>query len=165
MNKKGFTLMELLVVIVIVAVVSVGSTISFGTIDDTSAVKERINLFKDIQRSASLYMDLDEQTTINQFIEDGKIPIPFSILAAENYIDKRIEDPVTGDVIADYSKNNGETEPYYVMLYIRRDSENIAQNVSSCIIKRVSGENPVIRYECVAGQDGVKGNCGDCPLN
>ncbi len=165
MNKKGFTLMELLVVIVIVAVVSVGSTISFGTIDDTSSVKERINLFKDIQRSASLYLDLDEQSTINQFIEDGKLTVPFSILATENYIDKKIEDPVTGDIIADYSRNNVEIEPYYVMLYIRRDSDNIAQSVSSCIIKKVSGDNPIGRYECVAGQDGVKGSCGDCPIN
>ena len=65
----------------------------------------------------------------------------------------------------DYSRNNVETEPYYVMLYIRRDSDNIAQSVSSCIIKRVSGDNPIVRYECVAGQDGVKGNCGDCPIN
>ena len=37
MNKKGFTLMELLAVILILAVVSVSSTIAFGNIDDTTA--------------------------------------------------------------------------------------------------------------------------------
>ena len=73
MNKKGFTLMELLVVIVIVAVVSVGATISFGTVDDNTAIKERINQFKEIQRSANLYLDLNDQATINQFISDGSI--------------------------------------------------------------------------------------------
>ena len=49
MNKKGFTLMELLAVILILAVVSVSSTIAFGNIDDTTAKTELKNKYIDIQ--------------------------------------------------------------------------------------------------------------------
>ena len=66
--KKGFTLMELLVVIVIVAVISVSSVLAFGNIDDSTAVKDRMNIYKDIQRSAILYVDLNNLTMeINVF--------------------------------------------------------------------------------------------------
>ena len=42
--KNGFTLMELLVVIVIVSVISVSSVLAFGNIDDSTAIKDRINI-------------------------------------------------------------------------------------------------------------------------
>ena len=55
MNKKGFTLMELLFVIVIVSLISISSVIVFGNIDDETSIKDRISIYKDIQKSALLY--------------------------------------------------------------------------------------------------------------
>ena len=169
MNKKGFTLMELLVVIVIVAVVSVGATISFGTVDDNTAIKERINQFKEIQRSANLYLDLNDQATINQFISDGSIPISFTVLASENYISKTIEDPVTGDILVDMDQvvdNENDKDSFYVLLYINKEN-GISKKVSSCIVKKNKNrQNPSDKYYiCVAGEDGIINECGNCPLN
>ena len=164
MNKKGFTLMELLVVIVIVAVVSVGATISFSTIDDNTAVKEKENKFKEIQKSASLYVDLSDQATLNQFITDKKLPIAFSILAAENYIDKTVEDPVTGNILFSTEEATTNNDVYYVMLYIEEKNE-IADKVSSCIVKHRVNENDPY-YICYANSEGkLTNDCGECLKN
>ena len=93
MNKKGFTLMELLAVILILAVVSVSSTIAFGNIDDTTAKTELKNKYIEIQRAASLYVDLnDDQPYIHEFSNKGITRITVNELKNNNYISQIHED-------------------------------------------------------------------------
>ena len=127
MNKKGFTLMELLVVISIVAVVGVASIISFASIKDDTAEEELKNKYIEIQRGANLYLDLhsaDQQW----FIESKKIDLKLSDLRSENFITNDLSNPITGGVIS---------EDYYVRLCIVKDTNN-QDIVDSCIIERTS---------------------------
>ena len=89
--KKGFTLMELLFVIVIVSVISISSVVVFGNIDDSTAAKDRINTYVDIQRGAVLYIDLNDYW-LAQFKENKEIKIELSELKISNYIDIDIQD-------------------------------------------------------------------------
>ena len=50
MNKKGFTLVELMAVLIIVSVVSVSSIITFGQINKDTSKNELANNYKEIQR-------------------------------------------------------------------------------------------------------------------
>lgn len=95
--KNGFTLMELLVVIVIVAVISVSSVLVFGNIDDSTALTDRKNLYKDIQRTALLYIDLDDKS-LYQFRESGQMHVTIAELQEDDYLEE-LKDPVTGDII------------------------------------------------------------------
>ena len=128
-NKSGFTLMELLVVVAIIAVVGVSAVISFASIKDETAEKELRNKYIEIQRGANLYLDL-HSTDQKWFIESKKIDIKLSDLRSENYITSDLSNPVTGGVIS---------EEYYVRLCIIKDDQN-EDVVDSCIIERsVSG--------------------------
>ena len=138
MNKKGFTLMELLIVIVIVAVVSVGATVSFSNIDDETAEKELANIYKDIQRAASLYLDLHD-SALDQFISDGRVTVKISSLQDENYVEKELVDPITGEDI-DTSAS--------VVLYVKKEGTE-SKYVGSCIVKfTASGAT------CIADSEG-----------
>ncbi len=140
-RRKGFTLMELLVVIAIIGVVGVASVISFSSIKDDTAEEELKNKYKEIQRGASLYLDL-HSTDQNWFIESKKIDIKLSDLKSENYITRDLSNPVTGEDIS---------EDYYVRLCITKD-DNDQDIVDSCIIERSASG---VRY--IADSYGVSG--------
>ena len=97
-NRKGFTLMELLVVIVIVAVVGVGASISFNNINDSTAQVELENKYMEIQRAATLYLDL-HNSSLDTFIENKEMYMKLYVLKELNYIND-MENPVTGDDIS-----------------------------------------------------------------
>ena len=127
--KKGFTLMELLVVITIVGVVGVASVASFTNIKDDTAVKDLKNKYIDIQRGANLYLDLHSSDQ-EWFLQNKKIDIKLSDLRNENYISKDWSNPVNGGEIS---------ENYYVRICITKDDLN-DDVVDSCIIdKQTSG--------------------------
>lgn len=137
--KKGFTLMELLVVILIISVVSTSSVIMFGNINDDAKKIERENLYKNIQRSALMYLDLNEDWT-KQFVKDGEIYISINELKGLNYVNVDTKDPVTKKEIP---------SNYFVKLYLD-DYEN-PKSVGSCILEP-NGEHP----KCIAESDGKK---------
>ena len=140
--KKGFTLMELLVVIAIVAVVSLASTISFSNIDDATSEKELANKYIEIQRAASLYMDLHSDR-LKDFVKDNVAYIPLSVLEQEGYLSNDLSDPTGGE---DISKT------YSVEIVIGGDS------VETCIVDiKKTGT------ECIADKFGKKGGC--CSTN
>ena len=126
-NKNGFTLMELLVVISIVAIVGVSSVISFSTIRDDSAEEELANKYMEIQRGANVYLDLHSADQ-KWFIENRRIDIKLSDLRSENYITNDLSNPVTGFDISDQ---------YYVRICITKDDKS-NDVVDSCIIDRTA---------------------------
>ena len=85
MNKRGFTLLELLAVVVIVAIVGVSATISFGNIEQDTSVEDLKNKYIEIQRSANLYMDL-HNSDIEWFLANKVIYYKIATLKGENYI-------------------------------------------------------------------------------
>lgn len=152
--KKGFTLMELLVVIVIVSVISVSSVLVFGNIDDSTALQDRANIYKDIQRSAALYIDL-ENSWLGQFREKGYMYARLDALMDMNYVEDGLEDPVTGDPIP---------RNYLVKVYTAKDPAG-NEYIDTCILNRDQTSaifcNNTIRKCCneedkLAGADNCK---------
>ena len=141
--KKGFTLLELLAVVLIVAVVGVSATLAFSNIDDDTADEDLKNKYTEIQRAANLYLDL-HSSDIEWFMNNRVIYYKLSDLRNENYITDDLSDPVHGD---DISTN------LYVKLYIASDNSE----VSSCIVDRLAtGE------KCIADHFGNYNNITNC---
>ena len=142
-NRKGFTLMELLVVIVIVAVVGVGASISFNNINDSTAQVELENKYMEIQRAATLYLDL-HNSSLDTFIENKEMYMKLYVLKELNYIND-MENPVTGDDIS---------SDYFVKTYIPSDGKK----VDTCILSI----DLVGTETCIANSKGKR--CGCCDL-
>ena len=126
MNKRGFTLLELLAVVAIVAVVGVGATLAFNNIESETAEEELSNIYLEIQRAANLYLDL-HSSDLEWFMHNKKIYYKLNDLMSENYVDQDLKNPVTKEKI------NSE---YYVEIYIKNDNNE----VGSCIIDRTNNK-------------------------
>ncbi len=159
MNKNGFTLMELLFVIVIIAVISISSVVVFGNIDDETSSKDRENIYKDVQKSALLYIDLND-SWLYQFKANGEIKIELSELKNSNYVSFDIKDPITNKEIP---------SNYMVQIYTAMDRYNNPY-IDTCVINKLEllepycNKNNVAMYDkskcsiksCVADSDGLK---------
>ena len=150
--KKGFTLLELLVVIMIVAVVSISATISFSSVDDDTSKKELTNKYIEIQRATHLYLDL-HNSDLEWFIENKTIDVKLSELKNENYITIDLSNPVTKEDIS---------ESYFVRLCINKDPVDGHEFVDSSIIdKKLKDDGTGFTYECISNQYGSFGtDCG-----
>lgn len=78
LNKKGFTLVELLVVIVILGVIMSIAIPSITSSIERSKDKQKKQIIKLIESAGELYVDKHKNTvsppiTLNQLIEDGLI--------------------------------------------------------------------------------------------
>lgn len=123
--KKGFSLMELLVVMAIVSVISVSSGIMFGNINDDSAETDRMNIYKDMQRAALLHLDLNN-AALSQFRNaefNGTFTVGLETLMNHNYVDIELIDPVT----------NERFPNYYVIVYTETDHKG-DPFINTCIV-------------------------------
>ena len=170
--KKGFSLMELLVVMVIISVISISSSLVFGNINDDSAETDRMNIYKDMQRAALLYLDLND-SSLSQFRDtsnSGKILISLNNLKNLNYVDLELIDPVT----------NEEFPSYFIAIYTQKDHMG-KDYVNTCILDTViylndgcnkkesieefqkcinkDNSNPEKPVACVANSKGEPVNC------
>lgn len=140
MKKDGFTLLELLAVVLIVAVVGVTATMSFSNIEHQTEEEELQNIYIEIQRAANLYLDL-HSSNLEWFIQNKKIDFKLADLKSENYIDFDLENPITNEPIS---------SEYYVRLVVNSD----ATEVKSCIIDRNSEG-----FTCIANDMGKPEHC------
>ena len=142
MNKKGFTLIELLFVIVIVALISISSVLVFGNIDDDTSVKDRQNIYKDIQRGAILYIDLND-SWLTQFKQNGEIMLELAELKNSNYVDIDVQDPVT---------NREIPSNYMVKIYSAQDQYG-NKFVDTCILNKTELLKSYCNRTRVCGQN------------
>lgn len=143
MNSKGFTLIELIIVIAFVAVIGVSSVIIFEQSTSDTKDKELQNTYTEIQRAASLYVDLHD-TWLDSFSESHEAIIKIGELKNSNYVSNKIKNPVTNKSIPDN---------YMVRLYVNGTGDNAY--LDSCIINYV-GSN----IKCISNSDGDP--CGCC---
>lgn len=148
MNKKGFTLIELMVVIVILAVVSTSTIVIFDQTDKTTADNELRETYKSLQRNAILFMDLTDSWR-NQLNSNDYIFIKLNELENQNFVDAGIADPTTYDEIP---------RDYVIKIYI---DESVVDGVDktridSCVLDMTKSEaNP----KCIANSEGYACNC------
>ena len=92
--KNGFTLIELLIVITLVATISVSSMIIFDQTQATTNEEKLVKTYLDIQRAASLYIDLND-SYLKEFREEKTISVKLDTLQSNSYLKKTISNPVT----------------------------------------------------------------------
>lgn len=148
MKKNGFTLLELLTVIVIMGIVTTSSLIMFGNVDEDTQKEDRANVYKSIQRSAMLYLDLNDDW-LGQFKDKKELFIEISELMNTNYVGTSLEDPVTKEEIPGN---------YLIKLFVAKDKYG-NDYMKSCVLdkSKMSNEDVNITEEntaCVADSNG-----------
>ena len=146
--KKGFTLIELMFVIVIIGVVSAAAIISFSNIDNDTSKTELQNKYKDIQRSASIYLDLNT-SWLDQFADRGQMFIKLNELKNSNYINQNLDNPLTGEEI---------NPDYYVKIFIKEETDSVTLEehsyVDTCIVD-IKNEGESESINCIANSAGI----------
>ena len=144
--KKGFTLLELLAVLAILAFLGVSSVILFSKNNEDINLEDLKNKYKEIQNAAILYIDLND-SWLSTFTENGEAFIKLSVLQNENLISKKMVNPVNGDKFS--------SSDLVKVCIANRGSSN--EFVDSCILSYESENN----IKCIANRDGNPTNCCD----
>ncbi len=147
--KKGFTLLELLAVIAVIALIGGVSISMFSTSTDTSSEEDLANKFKEIQEAAIVYVDLND-SWLSSFTNGNEIYVRLGELQNTNYISGNIKDPLTG---TDFPSD------YLIKIY-KVNPEESNSYVDSCIISKVGSDT-----KCIANSDGYACECCDYELN
>ena len=146
--KNGFTLMELLVVIVLTAMISAGSAMIFSKSNSDTNEEDLRGKYREMQRSANIYVDLNDSWR-NSLNEDRKISIKLGELQASNYVDKNFKNSVT---------NEAFPSSYIIKLYIASAGDN--EYLDSCVVRYSNGQEV-----CIANSKGYPCECCDTPIS
>lgn len=146
--KNGFTLMEVLLVITIASIVGVSSVVMYETTTNVTKEEKLKSTYIDIQKAASLYMDIDSNA-LESFRENKYLNVPLSTLESNNYVEDELKNPVD---------NSDIPSDYVVRMYIA--SYNSKNYLDSCIIKR-NGAKPI----CISNSNGEPCGCCDFEIN
>ena len=123
MNRKGFTLIELIVTIALLAVVSIISFVSITNIINDSKEKNCNNLVKSIKSATKDY--ISDNRYNNVFVSnvtDYTYDMSAKILTDENYLSSPITNPFDNNtVISDY-----------IIIKVDFNSDNTPKNISVC---------------------------------
>lgn len=167
MNKRGFTLLEILTVLVIISVVGTSSMLIFGNIDEETSQKDSENIYKDIQRAGTLYVELNDRILEN-YVSKGEMYISLSELVTTNFFTGGTEvsmentdefgNKVTSTEIKIYDPytNQEIDKTSRVKIYVAEktlESGKKFRYQNSCIVKPYY-EGDVEKYECVANSEG-----------
>ena len=140
MNKKGFTLVELLFVLVIVSIISVSAIVIFNQTSEVSSEEKTRNAYLDIQRAAKLYIDLND-SWVKQFNERDRVYIAIGELESKNYVSTSLGDMFSEEEIPSY---------YLVEVYVTNNGKGF---VDTCVIDAGDdGESSTVK--CIADSDG-----------
>lgn len=95
MNNKGFTLVELLVTITLIAAVSVTIGLSVSGLLNRNSEKEWKDYKDKIAKAACTYAEIKENKT--------NAEVTIETLINEGYLKKNIKNPKTGKAITEYT--------------------------------------------------------------
>lgn len=147
--KNGFTLMELLAVIVVMALIGTASVIFFSASNDSQDQEDLRNKYIQIQDAAKVYVDLNE-SWLSSFSTGNEIYVRLGELQSTNYFSNAIKNPIDGK---DFPSS------YLIKIYkTSLDGTENTSYVDSCIIQRI-GSNT----KCIANSEGNPCGCCDLP--
>lgn len=121
--KKGFTLIEVLFVVVIMSVVAISTSILFTEVIKDNSTDRLSQVYFDVQRAAKLYVDINDsyRTALS---EKKYVNISLNELSAKGYMESDVLNPVTKTI---FPKNT------LVRVYVRNDGDSTGDYISSCI--------------------------------
>ena len=133
-NKKGFTLVELLAVIVILSVLLVTATpMVFNTIKD-SKKKTKCKVVKEV---ATIYKSYAYLNKTKPCVKNNSCT--FGYLIGEGYLDSKITSPITGDEIGTEKEqlyvSSGNCSSHYI-LYTDKNGISVCYKGSSNNLKK-----------------------------
>ena len=156
MNKKGFTLIEIIICIAIIAVIGTVSIIGFNI-----AFKNiRINKLKDIEdeimTAAKIYLETNDTARTQLYTKDNAVVVPLNVLVNEGLLDLSMTDLDEDDIDGEYVLTGTTTQT----------DSNGCVNITSTASWNMSDENPL--YICtksdgsitLSGDAGVSDNLG-----
>ena len=125
MNRKGFTLIELIVTIALLAVVSIISFVSITGIINDSKEKDCNNLVKSIKSATKDYISdnryNDDFLSLFKRITDDTYYMSANILTDENYLSSPITNPFD---------TKSEIEPSSITIEITLNKDYTVKNIS-----------------------------------
>ena len=157
-SKKGFTLIEVLAVLVILSILITFSVVSVSKIKKRQEIENRINVIRSILTAARAY-EADNPNTTNS---SGVL---VSTLLSKGYVDfdtkKYSEFTTTTTTVKwdSYDNNNNKTKrEFYVNLKLLKDDTN-KKNVSDCGLETDQTISKSGKKLC------LKGTCSDGKCN
>ena len=118
MNRKGFTLIELIVTIALLAVVSIISFVSITNIINDSKEKNCNNLVKSIKSATKDYIS-DNRYTDELYMPNGSIKTEFNTSNISKYLN--------GDLVNPYDNKTINDDIIIKVVY---NSDNTPKNIS-----------------------------------
>ena len=118
MNRKGFTLIELIVTIALLAVVSIISFVSITNIINDSKEKNCNNLVKSIKSATKDYIS-DNRYTDELYMPDGSIKKEFNTSNISKYLN--------GDLVNPYDNKTINDD---IIIRVEYNSDNTPKNIS-----------------------------------
>lgn len=137
--NKGFTLIELLVVIIIVATIGASTSVLFSKVQEDNNNEKLQIIYKDIQRAAKLYIDLNEDWKVD-FTKNEETYVTVSELSSKGFIKSNIKNPITKETIPG---------SYIIKIYIKDKTSD--RYVDTCLLTS--------KKECVATSSGESTGC------
>lgn len=116
-NNKGFTLTELLVVIVILLSVTSGTIFGLQKIQNNSEEKRLKELIKEIEMAADIYINSHPAYMEDLLNTNEKKCIRLYVLQREGLVDINLVNPVTGQNI-----------PANLCVYSEKDADGVIEN-------------------------------------
>ena len=119
MNKNGFTLLEILAVVALIAIIGATTITLFSRSTIDSANEDLANKYKQIQQAAIVYVDLNE-SWLSAFTTNNEIYVKLGELQGTNYVSADIVNPITGEkfpssyMVKIYKETDTETGQPYV---------------------------------------------------
>ena len=113
MNKKGFTLIEILIVISLLAIITTSSFIAFRSINENSKNNDYTKLVEEFKTTAEVYVDKNEELRKNIYNKEiNYYDVTLNMLLKDGLIENDIVNPKTNkkfnyDSYIRISYNNG----------------------------------------------------------
>lgn len=148
-SKKGFTLIEVLAVLVILSILITFSVVSVSKIKKRQEIENRINVIRSILTAARAY----------EADNPDKSEVEIQTLLDENYVDfdtKKYSEFITTAVKWDSYDDNKTKREFYVNLKLLKDDTN-EKNVSDCGLETdqtisESGKKLCLKGTCSGGK-------------
>lgn len=113
MNKKGFTLIEILIVISLLAIITTSSFIAFRSVNENSKNNDYTRIVEEFKTTAEVYVDKNEELRKNIYNKEiNYYDVTLNMLLKDGLIENDIVNPKTNkkfnyDSYIRISYNNG----------------------------------------------------------
>ena len=98
MNKRGYTLIEIIAVIVIIALVTTIVILNFDTSIGKTNTKKEESFVTDLEKAACVYIDLKENTAFkNTCYSSGTCTVTVGQLVTSGILSSDMKDPSTNN--------------------------------------------------------------------